>query len=93
MKEIFIFSFFFLKSNCIYVLCNHQKKMLSSLYIKITKVLNWKNYAMNFLERVERMTYFIKLNKKVISFSCRLCCGDLIGLAVVNLPPLTHVYI
>ena len=58
MNEIFIFSFFVRRR--LVTINNNEKKMQLPvlLYIKITKVLNWKNYAMYFSKHDERILKF-----------------------------------
>ena len=60
MNEIFIFSFFVWRRRRLVTINNNEKKMQLPvlLYIKITKVLNWKNYAMYFSKHDERILKF-----------------------------------
>ena len=60
MNEIFIFSFFVWRRRRLVTINNNEKKMQLPvlLYIKLTKVLNWKNYAMYFSKHDERILKF-----------------------------------
>ena len=60
MNEIFLFSFFVWRRRRLVTINNNEKKMQLPvlLYIKITKVLNWKNYAMYFSKHDERILKF-----------------------------------